>query len=256
MRFYWNKNCCFVPEISSFMGHIDPKTLLVYLAVGFAVRSVALFLFLTMMIKIQKLDFVWLPLIGSTLLASALDLIPLVGHFVAVPALYLCIWKWARCDSVKDATFTVGISYALVTCLTWILLSYAPVNLPKPTASQDNFSFDNTPTAKQVAITQPTKNSDRTLAVAQPAQDTAPTDAVATDNSNVATPAISVTGVIRSPTGAMVTIQCGKKDYMLSQDEGVTISTDQGTVPVHFVEASGNEVTLSVGGQEKKYALK
>jgi hypothetical protein len=232
------------------MGHINSTTLIFWLAVGFAFRAVALFAFLTIMIKIQKLDFKWLPLIGASLLASGLDLIPVVGHFIAVPTLYLCVWKWARCDSIKDATFTVVISYAFVQCLTLILLAYVPVKIPAPRASQDNFNFANDAGAQPLATNQ-------SLAVVQSTPEPAQTDttpaAAPVDSS---TPAISIKGVIHSTTGAMVTIQCGKKDYTLSQDEGVTVSTDQGMVPVHFVQASGNEVTLSVGGQDMKYALK
>jgi hypothetical protein len=238
------------------MDHINLTVLLVFLAVGFFIRAVALFAFLLMMIKIQKFDFAWLPLIGSTLLASALDLIPIVGHFIAVPVLYICIWKSVRCDNFKDATFTVLLSYAFVRCLTLILLAYAPASII-PRVPHNNFASD--PTV-QFAVVQPTHD---VAPQAEPAANPPSEPGVATqtaaatpDNSTVPTPAISIKGVIRSTTGAMVTIQCGKKDYMLSQDEGVTVSTDQGMVPVHFVEASGNEVTLSVDGQQVKYALK
>ena len=238
---------CRMPE------HISTASLIIGLAVWFLVRFVGLLGFLLMMIKIQKLEFFWPLLIGSALLASALDMIPLVGHFIAVPALYLCIWKSVRCDSYKDATFTVGLSYAMVSCLTWILLAYAPVKLPAPKPTQDDPGFANYASAKPPAVVQTKKNNTRPIAVVQPTQDTAQTDTAPPNN---VTPAISIKGMIQSTTGAMVTIQCGKKDYMLSQDEDVNISTDEGTVPVHFVGASGNEVTLSVDGQDKEYALK
>ena len=96
------------------MGHINIAVLMTWLVIGFAIRSVALFAFLLIMIKIQKLYFTWLPLIGATLLGTVLDMVPLVGHFIAVPALYLCIWKITRSSLYPDAAFTVALSYAMV----------------------------------------------------------------------------------------------------------------------------------------------
>ena len=239
--------------------HINTVALIIGLAIWFLVRFVALLGFLLVMIKIQKLEFFWPLLIGSALLASALDMIPLVGHFIAVPTLYLCIWKSVRCDTFKDATFTVALSYALTTCLTFILLAYVPVKLPPPKPAQDDPGFANYADAQPAAVTQPKHDSAKPLAVTQPSATAQPapetTQTASAPPQNNITPAISIKGVIQSASGAIVTIQCGKKDYMVSPDEGVTVSTDQGMVPVNFVQASGNEVTLSVGGQNKKYAL-
>jgi hypothetical protein len=234
------------------MPHINTAALIIGLAVWFLVRFVGLLGFLLMMIKIQKLDFSWPLLLGSALLASALDLIPLVGHFIAVPALYLCIWKSVRCDSFKDATFTVALSYALTSCLTFILLAYAPVKLPAPKPTQDDPGFANYASAKPPAVAQSPHLSAQTPAVVQPTQDLAQTAIVPPNN---VTPAISIKGVIRNATDAMATIQCGKKVYLLSQDEDVTISTDEGMVPVHLLEVGKDNVTLSIAGREMKYAL-
>lgn len=227
------------------MPAIDHHLFWVFVAIGYGVafvlRFVLLMVGLLIMIKIQDYDFEWLPLIGSAALASALDLIPLVGHFIAVPVLYLCVWKSVRCDSFKDATFTVVLSYALVRCTTFILAAYVPVGHIRPGMAQNNFGDDTNLMA--VAEMQSTN---------QPAEiDLPPTEETGKINTD-----ISVSGISRIANSAMVTIQAGRKSYSLSLGEGTTISTDKGTVRVHFLEADAHDVTLDVNGQKMKYALK
>jgi hypothetical protein len=217
------------------------------LAVAFLVRFVLLMVCLVAMIKIQKLELAWLPLIGSALLASALDLVPLVGHFIALPALYLCIWKFARCDSYKDATFTVGISYAVVQCATWILAAYVTGDFhPNLAQSQDNYDFTNFQATAAAQVTNETAQVD-------PAPVPAP-EVKAPDNTTI--PNISVKGVSQGASGPLAIIQCGKKIYTMSLGEGITASTKDGFVPVRFLAVNANDVTLDVDGQTMKYAVK
>jgi hypothetical protein len=225
--------------------HISPTMLAIGLAVAFLVRFVLLMAALIIMIKIQKLDLVWLPLIGSAFLASGLDLIPVVGHFIAVPVLYLCVWKFARCDSFKDATFTVVISYAIVRCSTWILAAYMTNDFhPNLARSQDNYDFTNF---------QATATAQMTNETAQIDPDASP-EAKASDNK--VNPNISVKGVSLGASGTLATIQCGRKIYTMSLGEGITASTKDGSLPVRFLAASANDVTLDVDGQTMKYAVK
>lgn len=221
--------------------HINTIVLAIALAIVFLFRFVALFAFLLILIKIQKLNFTWLPLIGSAALASALDMIPYVGHFIAVPVLLACIWKVTGGELFPDASCTVGLSYALMRCLGWIVLAYAPA--PHLASSQDNYA-DST-NLPPVAIVQTTNQAPVAEAPAAPP---VPQDGVAAD--------ISVKGVSRSVNDSLVTIQYGRKNYVISLGEGTTISTKEGPATVRFVKADGNDVTLSVRGQEVKYALK
>ncbi len=220
--------------------HISIAYLVTVLTVGIVIRSLALLFFLWVMIKFQKLNFEWVPLIASAFLAGSLDMIPFIGHYIAFPALYLCIWKTTRATLFPDAVFTVALSYALLQCTIIILLAYTgpKINLR---ANHDNYDFDNDPAGNApMAMVQSTNRI--------PKAETAPKDQMAPD--------ISVTGVIHSADGGMVTIQCGSKNYTLSPDEGVMISTRDGTVSVHLIEVGAQDVTLSVGGQKMKYALK
>jgi hypothetical protein len=218
--------------------HINATTLAIGLAILFAIRFIALLGFLLIMIKIQKFDFMWLPLIGAAFLASALDMIPLVGHFVAVPVLYLCVWKITNCELFPDATYTVAVSYALVRCLIFIMLAYAPGDF-HPKALQNN-NYDFASTAPPAA---PSANE-----TVQP--DTPE------DKANKTAAAISVKALSRGTSGTLVTIQYGSKIYTLSLGEGTTISTDEGLVTVRFVEAGQNDVTFDIDGQKKKCPLK
>ena len=84
------------------------------LIIEYAARTVVLTLLLWLMVKLQKLNYFFLGLLGSAAVACALDTIPYVGHYLAVPVLYLCIWKITQASLMPDAVFTVVVSYALM----------------------------------------------------------------------------------------------------------------------------------------------
>jgi hypothetical protein len=225
-------------------NHVNMEYLTIGLAMGFAFRFVVLFAFLWVMIQIQKFQYELLPLIGAAFAAAALDMIPFVGHYMALPVLYFCIWKITRASLFPEAVFTVGLSYASTYCLTLILLAYAPVPGYHPKSAR-NTNYD-------LASLAPMPVEQSTNQPEQPAQ---PPQTISVPENKIAA-GISVKGLSGSANDAMVTIQYGKKDYIISLGEGTTISTDEGLATVHFVKADGNHVTLSVSGQEVKYALK
>lgn len=224
------------------MEHVNITLVVIGLVIAVVLRAIVLVALLRMMIHFQSFNFEWLPLIGSALLASTLDMIPLVGHFVAVPALYLCIWKITRASLFPDSVFTVVVSYALMRGLAIILLAYAPVPVPTHSLAKGSYADD---------------TNYQALAEAPASNESAPADSAPagkTPDNNTAT--ISVKGVSRMGNSAMVTIQSGSKNYNISLGEGVTVSTDNGPLAVHFLEANQNFVTLSVGGQTVKYPVK
>ena len=93
------------------------------LAVDFMARTALLTVLLWIMIKLQKFDYVLISLIGAAAIASGLDMIPVVGHYVAVPVLYFCVWKITQSSLVPDAMFTVVIAYALMFLVNILLLT-------------------------------------------------------------------------------------------------------------------------------------
>jgi hypothetical protein len=211
------------------------------LVITFGIRFVLLMVFLRTMIHFQKMNFTWLPLIGAAFLAAAFDMVPLVGHYLAVPVLYLCIWKITNCDLFPDAVFTVGLSYALTFMVTLILLAYAPVPGLHTASTRDN--FDDATNAPAVAVV-------------QPANPTADTPAAPDSPDSKIAAGISIAGVSGLGNSAIVTIQYGRKNYSLSADEGITLSTDEGIASVHLLGADEKEVQLAVGSQTVKYPVK
>lgn len=224
--------------------HVNTTFLIIGLVLSFGFRFVALSFFLWVMIQIQKFQYELLPVIGAAFVAAGLDMVPFVGHYVACAFLYICIYKITRASLFPEAVFTVAISYALMYMVTLILLAYAPS--PKfHTANGRDYNFDDQTNATAVADVQATNQ----VQVAQtPPAPSIPKDKVASD--------ISVKGVSRAGNDSMVTIQCGKKNYVISLGEGTTISTREGMAIVRFLKADANDVTLSIRGQEVKYALK
>jgi hypothetical protein len=72
---------------------------------------------LWVMIRVQSLNYNWLGLLGSSLLATGLGYIPVVGPYVAWAALVLCLWKVTQADIAPDVLFTVTIASALMFCV-------------------------------------------------------------------------------------------------------------------------------------------
>lgn len=236
-----------MPDHIHLSPHVFYTLLVISIAIAYGIRFIALLTFLFIMIKVQKLNYTWLPLIGSAMLASAFDMIPIVGHFIAVPVLYWCVWKLTECELYPDATFTVGLSYACMRCLGWIMLAYAPLPSHQPTITHNDYDdFTNSPQVAMVQTANPVQAPEASSAPAP--SPSVPLGGIAAD--------ISVKGISGGGNDAMVTIQCGKKDYIVSLGEGTTVSTAQGSATVRFVKADENNVTLSVSGQEVKYAVR
>jgi hypothetical protein len=222
------------------------------LVATFGFRFICLLIFLRVMIHFQKLDFSWLPLIGAAFVAAGLDMIPLVGHYVALPALYLCVWKITKCEMYPDAVFTVALSYAFTYMVTLIFLAYVPV--PKFHTAEKPFDFNSFTNAPALAVAQPTNQMADAPPPAVPAPTPTPAPANPPPDNKIASD-ISVKGISGAANNALVTIQYRKKDYIISLGEGVSLSGDEGLVSVRFLESDGSDVKLAVNGQTVKYSV-
>src|SRR6267378_5007314 len=90
--------------------------LLLGLLIHFAVQTVFLMAALWLMIKLQKLNYNFLGLLGAASLASAIKLIPLpfyIADIISCAALLFCISKVTGAEYI-DVKFTVVIGYALM----------------------------------------------------------------------------------------------------------------------------------------------
>src|SRR4051812_43394304 len=94
-----------------------------WLAFGieFLVQGLFLVIALWIMLKIQKLDYHFGKLVGAAALASGLDMIPYVGHYIAVGVLLFTMTKVTRSDYI-DVVFTVAVGYALMFGMNLFLL--------------------------------------------------------------------------------------------------------------------------------------
>ncbi|HMJ89146.1 MAG TPA: hypothetical protein VK530_04985 [Candidatus Acidoferrum sp.] len=97
---------------------------------------------LWVMIRIQKMQYNWLGLLGSTALATGLGYIPVVGPYVAWIVLVLCLWKVTRADIAPDVLFTVTIAGALMFCVNLFVVGWLMGNLGMVSASLDDDEMD------------------------------------------------------------------------------------------------------------------
>ncbi|HEX9046505.1 MAG TPA: hypothetical protein VF988_05715, partial [Verrucomicrobiae bacterium] len=133
------------------MEHVSLGDIVAFV-IGYVARTGLLTLLLWLMIKLQKLNYTFLGVLGSAALASLLDSIPYVGHYFAVPVLYLCIWKVTQASLMPDAVFTVAVSYALMFAVN-VLLFTALIGDLRPSARIRE--ADEPPPAMEVADDEP-----------------------------------------------------------------------------------------------------
>lgn len=114
-------------------------------AVEFLIDAAFLLVALWIMIKIQKLEYTVIGLLGTAALTSLLETIldPLLGVYFSSPIIVLvltfCVWKLTRADMV-DVGYTVGVGFALILGMNLFLLGALMGDL-RPSARQEN-SFD------------------------------------------------------------------------------------------------------------------
>src|SRR5260370_3401710 len=104
------------------------------LAIEFLVQAAFLVTALGIMLKCEKLEYNVPLLLGAAALASALDMIPYVGHYLAVGVLLFTMTKVTRSDYV-DVAFTVFVGYALMFGMNLFLLGALLGDL-RPSARQ------------------------------------------------------------------------------------------------------------------------
>ena len=263
--------------------------------VEFAVRTAILLGLLWLMIKLQKLDrkfdYKFSGLLGVAALASGLDMIPYVGHPLAVPVLLVGVKKVIRADYV-DAFFTVAIPCALVFVVSLFILSPVMGNLwsavkntnkfeaitpqqeikaEKPTVSLTNPPALKTNPSVPGMATNPVKPglAGPVAAAAPktnpPAQTTnqpaagAPTNLAAQlapgKPVEVIAKYFTVKGVTRNGANSAVTIQSGTKISTAFLGEAVLMQTPDGPISVRFSDLGEDSVTLEINGEQAKFRI-
>lgn len=217
--------------------------------IEFGVQTAFLFLALWIMMRLQKLNYRLLPALGAAALASGLDMIPLVGHYLAVAVLLFCIWKITHAEYV-DVAFTVFVGYALMFLINLCLLSALPGDLRPAartlddSAADDPWSADSAEdTADEIltdAAPPPRATTTNAPSPAPPAPRSA-TDEIAKD--------LRVKGLCRNATQSSLILDTGIKNYTLIVGESVIALTRKGKVPLCLESLNEKTAVLKINGK-------
>ena len=230
------------------------------LFVEFVVQSVFLTLALWIMIKIQKLDYNFLGLMGSAALACAVDgILNVALHpwfdgmatYISAPffllVLYVCLKKLTNADHV-DVIFTMCVGGALRFGMNLWLIGALMGDLRPSAGNSGDADVDMQPpetnVVQQIAgkTNRPAPGATATLATQpKPGQLVAAT-----------TNLFSVKGIARNGSSSAVTIQTGKRTYTISLGESALTQTSKGPVSVRFKELGDGWVVLDINGTETK----
>jgi hypothetical protein len=248
--------------------------LLLGLGIHIVVETIILTIALFIMIKLQKLNYNFLGLLGTAGLASALDVILdlVFGYFlggylgtylstpIVVIVLFICIAKLTEADPV-DVTFTIVVGYAVYFVLNlWLFAAFMP------SLSHDE---EDTGTAALGAEYQSEYESPRTNrpAIAIPptnppagkitppakAPDTIGTAAISNGPAPVSPAKVPVKGFslkgIIGGAKPSAAINTGVKTYTLFEGDTLTMETAQGKVDVRCDKLETNKVLLDISGE-------
>ena len=228
--------------------------------IEFAAQTAMLVLALWIMIKIQKLDYSFIGLLGTAALGSGLDMIPYAGHYLAVPALYFCTWKMTRSDLFPDAVFTVVVAYALMFCMNLFLLGALMGDLRPSPGSDDESTLETDMVLTDEDVDSATNQTDVVVAETNGAIQNI-TNAAASSKKRPATSkkekaevdyanVFSVKGITISSSLTTVAIFTGIKTYTIAVGETISMQTSKGNVEVHCEKADGDSVVLTVAGEK------
>jgi hypothetical protein len=219
------------------------------LLIVFAVQTVFLLAALWIMIKVQKLNYNFLGLLGTAALASAICLIPLpfrISKIISCAVLLLCISKVTRAEFV-DVKFTVGVGYALMFGMNLFLMGALMGDL-RPSARE----AENNPVAEEIE-----EEEDDTPKPRQPV-------AAATNRTPVSAktqtaklpeaplPPLSVKSLIRNGAKSSVTLQSDNDSRIIFLGDTEMVHTATGSLNVRFDGLTNEFVLLTVAGQEVK----
>ena len=228
--------------------------------IEFFVQTVFLTLALWIMIKLQKLDYNFLGLLGSAALACAVDgILNAALHpwfdgmatYISAPfflaVLYVCLKKLTNADHV-DVIFTMCIGGALRFGMNLWLIGALMGDLRPSAGNSGEYDTDvqlpETNVVQQIVVK---TNRPATGTLGQPAAQPGPPQFAPATNV-----LFSVKGVSRNGAKSAVTIQTGKRTYTIMLGESALTHTSDGPVSVRFKELGDGWVVLAIDGKDTK----
>jgi hypothetical protein len=258
--------------------------LIVGLGITIFVETIILAAALWIMIKIQKLNYNVLGLLGTAALTSAVDetLNLVLGHLlgdylasyvstpIVVVVLSICVAKLTEADPV-DVAFTIVVGYAVWFCLNlWLLGSLLGDLRPSASHAEDDmgsatmgmeFQPENPPPkTNRLAISVPPTNP-MAAKVAAPAK--APEKIATTTATNAPAPArpaakapkgFSLKGIISGGSPSAM-INTGVRTYTVFQGDSLTMDAAGGPVTVRCITMETNRVVLDIDGEPVTLSL-
>ncbi|HTD68291.1 MAG TPA: hypothetical protein VK846_17335 [Candidatus Limnocylindria bacterium] len=235
---------------------------------------------LWLMIKIQKLNYNLLGLFASSLLATGLGYIPLVGQYVGWAVLVLCLWKCTGADIAPDVLFTVGVAGALMFCVNLFAIGalMGSLALAGPMfgemaddmSNDESFAevdeeddeeeeSDGTTNTVRVAgapwrTNAPgagTKSAPRKASVASATRGTPATTTMTSVASRALAAQLTLKGVGVNGSGRSAMIASGKQIYTVGLGETLSVPGGSGTVTLTCEDISHTSVTLAMERGEK-----
>jgi hypothetical protein len=232
---------------------------------------------LTIMIKIQKLQYSFVGVLICAAIGSGLELIPYAGHYIAVAFLYGSIAKVTGADMYPDAVFTVAVSYALMFCMNLFVIGMLIGNLGLARYEPMESDFADEDAEEEVVATNKTAVAS---SPAPAAREKTPAPAKATNVAKVTAPAkvqpkaaaektasaktkeraertaqdiaakFSLKGISKSANQSIAMIHTGVKSYSILLGQTLTMRTATGDFAVTCDEMGNEAVILSIAGEQ------
>lgn len=206
------------------------------------------------MIKVQRLNYNFLGLIGSSALATALGYIPVVGCYIGWAALVICLWKVTRADIAPDILFTVGVAGALMFCVNLFAIGWLMGNLVLLSPALAELADDEDDIELSGNFGEEWMEPDE-LNAATVAPAAVPTNNVPSRSpkpTRVATgPApkdLVIKGISLSAARKSALIGNGKDLHDVAQGEVFTIQSEKGLTTFVCEEVTASSVTLTANG--------
>jgi hypothetical protein len=216
------------------------------LIIEFAVRTTVLTALLCGMVKIQKLNFFFPGLLVSAVIACVVDALPHFGHFLAVPALFLCVWKVTGARPLPDVTIAVLIPYLLMFGVNVLLFTGRTGAVP-PAVTIKAIVKTNLPPAVVKPLTPalippPSTNLAVTNVPVNPAKTNLHSaDEILKD--------FAVKGVTRNGDKSMLVIHVNKRTYTIEMGEPALVQTTSGPCQIRLVNLGESWATVQVNGE-------
>ena len=203
----------------------------------FVGHTVLLTVALWIMLKLQSLNYNFPGLLGCAVLGGGLDMIPLVGHPLAVVSLYFGIWKMTRASMFPDAAFTVVVAYALMFAFNVLVLTALMGDL-RPDLRPPG-AYGGTTTDTNMTESLPEKT-------VQPA---ATNQAPVSKAAKLAAKNLIIKGVTRNGDNSSVSIKSGSRTYFAPVNKVTLIQTEDGVLSVRPTALGDTTLTLEIGGE-------